>query len=210
MPLLAVGLVLASCVLHAYWNLLFKRAGDWRSRRSSCWSRRLSTCRCSSGCCRVPVPAAVWACIGIHGSALLRLLRGAGVGLPRRRVSCLSTGTGHRAGVDVGWGVLLLGSTADLLLASWGSRSSCWGWCWCTGGAACRGARTPSARAGHPPSSLAALLVGLIDSLYSLTDKVGVGAAARPPGALHLPDLHRRCRAGLPLGLAAARARGGR
>src|SRR4051794_2937153 len=70
MPLLAIGLVLASCVLHAYWNLLFKRAGDKLAFTALFLlvAPVVSLPMFVWLLPRHPVPAAGWACIGITGA----------------------------------------------------------------------------------------------------------------------------------------------
>jgi len=174
MSLRVVALVLASCVLHAWWNLLLKRARDKMAFTALFLLLTpllyLPMALFLAGGARIP--AVGWGCMlaasalyfGYFAalataykdgelSAAYPLARGVGPAL------ALVWGVLFLRERPTGWGffgvMLVVGATVLLVRVGRGKVAL---------------------RSGLPPGAvLAALVVGLMYSLYSLTDKVGVG-----------------------------------
>jgi drug/metabolite transporter (DMT)-like permease len=176
MPLAAVGLVLLSCVLHAFWNLLFKRAGDKLAFMALFLTLTpLLYLPLPILLRREAVPPAGWLCVGATGllyAGYFLLLAQAyrhgelSVAYP------LARGVGPA--LTFAWGVLFLGErpsaagAAAVALILGGAFLLHW-----QGGPG--GRLVAAAALLRSPASAAALLVALLYSLYSLTDKIAVG-----------------------------------
>ncbi|HET6382591.1 MAG TPA: EamA family transporter [Armatimonadota bacterium] len=184
MPLAALGLVLASCVLHAFWNLLFKQARDKLAFTALFLSAApvlyLPLFILASR--HAAMPRMGWLCV--LGTALAYL--GYFVGLARAYSDGdlsiaypISRGSGPALAAL--WGVLLLGERPSILGGI--------GIALIIGGIALiyrpvGGANSQSNASGVATSSAvrAAFFTGLMISFYTLIDKVGVGPLHITPG----------------------------
>ncbi|MCS6861220.1 MAG: DMT family transporter [Abditibacteriales bacterium] len=172
MPLIAIALVLMSCVLHAFWNLLLKRARDKLAFTALFLlvTPLIYLPMCVALIRSATMPPRGWLCV--LGTAVVYF--GYFVGLARAYVDGelsiaypLARGVGPALTLVWGvcflqerptaWGMVGVGLILGGATALHYRRGTKWSW-----------------RALTSPSSLAALFVGLMYSLYSLIDKVGV------------------------------------
>jgi drug/metabolite transporter (DMT)-like permease len=208
LPLAAVALVLTSCVLHALWNLLLKRAGD-KIAFTALFVGATPLIYLPLFVARLPhaeIPPAGWACAAATGLIYVVYFGGLARAYAAGEMSVvypLARSVGPA--LTVLWGILFLGERptvpglagigliiAGVAVLQWPARRD----------ASSRGSRTTlAAGAGW------ALVVGLSYSLYSLVDKVAVGRLGVDPAVyiyltfaacalLSVPPMAARC--GLP------------
>jgi uncharacterized membrane protein len=174
MPLMAITLVLASCILHAYWNLLLKRARD---KLAFTALFLLVTPLIYLPMFVVLIRNAVipplgWACVLGTAVVYFGYFVGLAMAYADGELSVaypLARGVGPA--LTLVWGVLLLKERPTALGIAGVGLITC-------GAMALhyRGGTKWSWRTLTSPSSLAALFVGLMYSIYSLIDKVGVSS----------------------------------
>jgi drug/metabolite transporter (DMT)-like permease len=192
MPLLAVGLVLVSCLLHAIWNLLLKRARD-KMAFTALYLMAASILYLPVFLLLLPgtsIPPMGWLCILATGivyfgyfiglayvyregelSVTYPVMRGLGPALTFLGGIALLSEQPSLPGAG-GVGLILLGA-----FSLYGQ-----------GEARPRTAPAPGRRSSAlSPSFMAAVFVGVMYGLYSLIDKVSVGSLhIRPPVYLYL------------------------
>jgi drug/metabolite transporter (DMT)-like permease len=208
MPLAAIGLVLTSCALHAYWNLLYKRAGDKLAFTALFLlvTPLLYLPMFAALIGKAVIPALGWLCILSTGVVYF----GYFVGLSRAYeqgdlsvVYPLARSVGPA--LTLLWGVLLLGERPTgagvggivlilcgvvLIHQPWERTSKSKSKSTSTIGPArtLTPTRTLTRREAFPvrslftsPATLSACFVGLMYSFYSLIDKLGVGRLRLDP-----------------------------
>lgn len=175
---LAVGLILVSCVLHASWNLLLKRAGDKLAFTAVflLLSPVLFLPVFAALFGEARIPPAGWACIIATGAAYATYFIALAIAYEGADLSLaypLSRGIGPM--LTLLWGVLLLGERPTLLGVV--------GVCLILGAAGVllwpAGGQTKGRTLSRP--ILAAMGVGLTSSVYSLLEKVTVGTLRVDP-----------------------------
>lgn len=193
MPLLAIGLVLTSCVLHAYWNLLFKQARS-KTAFTAVFLSLIPLLYLPMPLVmahRFPFPREAWWCVLGTGLAYAGYFEGLGRAYESGELS-----VAYPVARSVGpaftliWGVLLLAERptpaglVGVLLTIAGAALVQWKRL-AQGVDSGSGRMVSSTYASRismlaprtrlSPSVRAALFVALMYSVYSLIDKIGVG-----------------------------------
>lgn len=187
MPYQAVGLVLFSCLLHAFWNLLVKRARDKLAFTALFLAATpiVYLPLLPHLLSRAAIPLAGWACVLGTGLAYFGYFVGLARAYDGEQLSVAYPIMRSVAPVLVLlWGALLLGERPTLLgligigLILLGTvmllRPG-------------KGSGKQTGRLKLSPALVAALIVALMTSFYSLIDKIGVGRVqVYPPLYIYL------------------------
>lgn len=189
MPYLAVGLVLVSCLLHAFWNLLLKRAHD-KLAFTALYLAAAPLLYLPLFLYLLPrsaIPPLGWLCIAATGVVyfgyfvgLAMAYRGSELSVAYPLIRGLGPALAFVGGIvllseqPTVWGSCGVGLIlAGVIVLNWHGGKS--------------GSLAAAFQSLAAPSTLAALFVGLMYCFYSLIDKVGVGRLhINPPVYIYL------------------------